>query len=107
MNYLLDADATIDHLSGEPSVQALITSLAKADFGIAATTLVELYTGVYRSANPVAAERELQAFLKTVTILSLSRRVIFRAARLRADLLNRNLRSGHERTTFLPPHSHS
>ena len=91
MNYLLDADATIDHLSGEPSVQALITSLAKADLGIAATTLVELYTGVYRSANPGAAERELQAFLKTVTILPLSRRVIFRAARLRADLLNRNL----------------
>ncbi len=91
MSYLLDADATIDHFSGEPGVQALISTLAKTDLGLAATTLVELYTGVFRSADPIAAERELRTFLKTVTILPLTRRVIERTARLRVDLLNRNL----------------
>ncbi|HTE86935.1 MAG TPA: type II toxin-antitoxin system VapC family toxin [Dehalococcoidia bacterium] len=91
MNYLLDADATIDHLSGEPGVAALISTLAKVDLAIAAPTLVELYTGVYRSSDPIRAERELRVFLKSVTILPLTRRVIQRAARLRADLLNRNL----------------
>ena len=91
MNYLLDADAAIDHLAGESGVHALISTLARADLGLAATTLVELYTGAYRSADPKAAERELRAFLKTVTVLPLSRRVIERAAHLRVDLLNRNL----------------
>jgi tRNA(fMet)-specific endonuclease VapC len=91
MNYLFDADATIDHLSGEPGAAALISTLAKTDLAIAATTLVELYTGVYRSPDPITAERELHAFLQTVTILPFTRRVIARAARLRADLLNRNL----------------
>jgi predicted nucleic acid-binding protein len=90
MNYLLDADAAIDHLSGEPRAAALISTLAKTDLAIAATTLVELYTGVFCSSDPVTAERALRAFLKTITILSLTRRVIQRAARLRAELLNRN-----------------
>ena len=39
---------------------------------LAETTLVELYTGVYRSADPVAAERQLTAFLGTVTVLPLT-----------------------------------
>jgi len=58
---------------------------------IAETTLVELYTGVYRTADPRPAERQLTTFLRTVTILPHTRRVTLRAARLRADLLNRNL----------------
>jgi tRNA(fMet)-specific endonuclease VapC len=91
MKYLLDADATIDHLSGEPGAGALISTLARDDLGLGATTLVELYTGVYRSDDPIAAERELRTFLRTVTILPLTRRVIERAARIRADLLDRNL----------------
>lgn len=57
MNYLLDADATIDHFSGEPSAHALFSTLAQVDIGVAATTLVEVYTGVYRSADGIAAER--------------------------------------------------
>lgn len=43
------------------------------------------------SITSLANERALRAFLQTVTILPLTRRVIQRAARLRADLLNRNL----------------
>lgn len=91
MTSLLDADAATDHLSGEPGVAALISTLAKAELGLAAPTLVELYTGVYRSADPSTAERALRTFLQTVTVLPLTRRVIQRAARLRADLLSRNL----------------
>ena len=91
MNYLLDADATIDHFAGEPGIAALFPTLAQAGIGLAETTLVELYTGVFRGADPVAAERQFRAFLRTVTVLPLARRVTVRAARIRADLLTRNL----------------
>jgi predicted nucleic acid-binding protein len=89
--YFPNADATIDHLSGESGAQALISTLAQEDLGVAATTLVELYTGVYHSLDPKQAERQLRTFLRTVTIVPLNRRVILRAANIRADLLNRNL----------------
>jgi predicted nucleic acid-binding protein len=91
MNYLLDADATIDHFEAEPGIQALYPTLAQAGIALAETTLLELYTGVFRSPDPGAAERQLRAFLRTVTILPLTRRVTIRAARIRADLLNRSL----------------
>ena len=91
MNYLLDADATIDHFEAEPAIQALYPTLAQSGIGLAETTLIELYTGVYRSADRPAAERQLRAFLRTVTILPLTRRITLRAAQIRADLLNRNL----------------
>lgn len=91
MNYLLDADATIDHFQAEPGMQALYPTLAQAGIALAETTLIELYTGVYRSADPRAAERQLTAFLRTVTVLPVSRRVTLRVAQIRADLLNRSL----------------
>ncbi len=91
MNYLLDADATIDHFEAEPGIQTLYPTLAQTGIALSETTLIELYTGVYRSADRPAAERQLRAFLRTVTILPLTRRVTIRAARIRADLLNRNL----------------
>ncbi|HZU75428.1 MAG TPA: type II toxin-antitoxin system VapC family toxin [Dehalococcoidia bacterium] len=91
MNYLLDADAIIDISANEPGATALIATVAQGDLAVAATTLVELYTGVYRSADPAQAERELKAFLRTVAVLPLTRAVITRAARIRADLLNRGL----------------
>jgi predicted nucleic acid-binding protein len=91
MNYLFDADATIDHFEGEPGIHALFPTLAQAGIALAETTLVELYTGVYRSPDPRPAERQLKTFLRTVTILPHTRRITLRAARLRADLLNRNL----------------
>lgn len=91
MTYLLDADATIDHFDAEPGIQALYPTLAQAGSSLAETTLIELYTGVYRSADPRAAERQLTAFLRTVTVLPVTRRVTLRAARIRADLLNRRL----------------
>ena len=91
MTYLLDADATIDHFQGEPGIRALFPTLAQAGIALAETTLAELYTGVYLSADPAAAEQQLRAFLRTVTILPLMRRVTLRTARLRADLLTRKL----------------
>lgn len=91
MTYLLDADATIDHFQGEPGIRALFPTLAQAGIELAETTLAELYTGAYLSADPAAAEQQLRSFLRTVTILPLSRRVTLRTARLRADLLTRKL----------------
>ncbi|MHB8573709.1 MAG: type II toxin-antitoxin system VapC family toxin [Dehalococcoidia bacterium] len=91
MNYLLDADAIIDHFEAEPGIQALYPTLAQAGICIAETTLIELYTGVYRSADRPAADRQPRAFLRTVTILPLTRRITLRAAQIRADLLNHNL----------------
>ena len=91
MKYIFDADAAIDHFEDQPGAQALVVSLSQDKIALAPTTLVELYTGVYRSTDPLGAERQLREFLRITTVLPLNQRVIRRAARIRADMLAQNL----------------
>jgi len=88
MKYLLDADAVIDHLSQRIDLPVALP-------GLAATTLIEIYTGVYGSRNPRLAEGQLKRFLRTVTLIPLNQRVIHAAARLRAELRGKNLPITH------------
>ncbi|MGH2583726.1 MAG: type II toxin-antitoxin system VapC family toxin [Dehalococcoidia bacterium] len=87
MNYLIDADSVIDYLSGRPSVQVRFPQILQDGAAVSGITLIELFTGVYGGRNPRQAERELRAFLRSVKVLALNRRVIDRAARLRTQLL--------------------
>lgn len=89
MKYLLDADSTIDHLSGVIDLFTDIPNLAPRDLALAAPSLIELYTGVYGSRNPRQADRDLKRFLKAVTIIPLNQRTIHATARLRNDLVSR------------------
>lgn len=95
MRYLLDADSAIDHLSQHIDLPRAIPSLLPRDFGLVATTLIELYTGVYGSFNPAQAERQLKHFLRNLTIIPMNQRVIEATASLRAELRARNLPISH------------
>lgn len=95
MRYLLDADAVIDHLSRRIDLPDAIPDLVPRDLGLAATTLIELYTGVYGSANRTLAERQLRHFLRNVTRIPINQRVIHAAAWMRAELRGRNLAITH------------
>ena len=87
MRYLLDADSSIDYLTGQAYTQTLFPQLLRDGSAVSGTTLIELLSGVYAGRNPREAERELRTFLGSVKVLPINRRVIVRTARLRATLL--------------------
>jgi tRNA(fMet)-specific endonuclease VapC len=88
MKYIVDADATIDHLTQSLNLLASLPDLRPRDLTLSAATLIELYTGVDGSANPRQAERELKHFLRYVTVIPLNQRVIRATSRLRVRLLD-------------------
>jgi predicted nucleic acid-binding protein len=87
VKYLLDADSTIDHLYDVIDLFTDIPNLAPHDLALSALSLIELYTGVYSSANPRVADRNLRHLLRSVALIPLNRRVIHASARLRAELI--------------------
>ena len=90
MKYLLDADWSIDYLSGVRAARALFPTLAADGAALSRITLIELYTGIHGSPDPRRAERELRTFLRALTIIPLNHRVVLRTARLRYDLRSQN-----------------
>lgn len=88
MKYLLDADATIDHLTQHLNLLTSIPDLRPRDLALSAVTLIELYTGIDGSLTPREAERDLKRFLRYVTVIPLNQRVIRATSRLRVRLLN-------------------
>ena len=90
MRYLWDADAVIDHLTGQLGARALHRTSAREGLAVSIITYIELFEGASRSPDPREALRSLRAFLHRVTILPVSRRVAEETARLRAELRARN-----------------
>lgn len=95
MKYLLDADWSIDYLSGIRAARALFPILLKDGVAVSVVTQIELYTGAYGAPDPDRALRELRTFLRVTTTLPLNRRVVQRTARLRALLRSQNLPIKH------------
>ena len=95
MRYLLDADSAIDHLFRHIDIPVAIPDLTPRDLGLVATTLMELYTGVYSARNPAVAERQLKHFLRNITLIPVNQRVIHGTAALRAELRERDLPIAH------------
>ncbi len=91
MKYLLDADASIDHLTQYLDLSDRISDLRPRDLSLSAVTLIELYTGVDGSPNPRRAEHDFQRFLRYVTVILLNQRSIRAAGRLRYQLLQQKL----------------
>lgn len=90
MRYLWDADAVIDHLTGQAGARTLHRDSAREGLAVSIITYIELYEGASRSHDPKEALRTLRAFLRHMTILPVSRGVAERTARLRAELRARN-----------------
>ena len=95
MSYLLDTDSSIDHPAGPPAMRALWPRLLQDGAAISAVTWIELQTGVYSARDPKRAGSDLRRFLRSIRVMSLTRRVMAETARLRYELLARNLPIKH------------
>jgi predicted nucleic acid-binding protein len=86
VNYLVDSDWVADYLKGRPQAVQLLTSLAHEEISISIVTYGEIYEGIYYGQDPEASERGFIQFLRFVPVLSLTRRIMKRFARLRGEL---------------------
>lgn len=86
MIYLVDTDVIIDWLLNIPLVIRTLQELEPSGLAISLATYGQLLAGVPNSRNPEASEHAIRAFLRRVRILPLSRPVVERFARLKADL---------------------
>lgn len=88
MEYLIDADWSIDFLAGRPSADVLFPILRQGGIAASIITSIELYTGAYGAHDPKRAAQELRVFLRVVKVLPVSHRVMLTTARLRHELLS-------------------
>ena len=86
MRYLIDSDWVVDHLANDPEANRLLVRLSDEGIAISIITYIEIYQGVLRSPTPKEAERKLQAFIDTVSVLSISPAVARRCAHIRETL---------------------
>jgi predicted nucleic acid-binding protein len=94
MTSLLDTDIIIDWLFNLPLAVRTLHELEPAGLAISLATYGELLAGVPYSRDPEASEQAIRAFLRRVRILPLSRPVIARFARLKAESEGRAPPSG-------------
>ncbi len=71
MKYLLDTDWSIDYLHRVDRVVQRLGELTEESLGLSVISLAELYEGVFNSTNSERNERELQDFLRHVSIIPL------------------------------------
>src|SRR5919199_3176277 len=86
MGYLIDTDWVVDHLAGDEEANRLLSRLSEEGIAISIITYIEIYQGVLRSPTPKEAEQKLQAFIDTVSVLSISPAVARRCAPIRETL---------------------
>jgi tRNA(fMet)-specific endonuclease VapC len=86
MGYLIDSDWVVDHLADDEEANRLLSWLSEDGIAISIITYIEIYQGVLRSPTLKEAEQKLQAFVDTVSILSISPAVARRCAHIREDL---------------------
>ena len=86
MGYLIDSDWVVDHLAGDEEANRLLSGLSDEGIVISIITYIEIYQGVLRSPTPKDAEQKLQAFVDTISILSITPAVARRCAHIRETL---------------------
>lgn len=69
--HLLDTSWLIRHLRGETAFTRTMQHLGAAQLAVSVVSLAELYEGLYRAADPLAAEAALAETLYDVTALPL------------------------------------
>lgn len=87
--YVFDADALIDYLTDWPDARSQFRALLSAGIAVSMVTLIEIYTGIYGSADQAHAQHEFDEVRHVISILPLDERIVQRTARMRRDLLNR------------------
>ena len=87
MTYLLDSDVVIPFLSGDSSMHHVVTTVAASGISISLITYMEVFQGIFASADPVAARAGFEAWLTSgVPVLPFDETIARRTAQLRADL---------------------
>ena len=87
MSHLLDSNLVILHLNGELRTGQLVKTVASAGIAISLITYMEVYQGIFSSADPTAARTQFEVWLTSgVPVLHFDQAVALRAARLRVDL---------------------
>ncbi len=86
---LLDTDHCIFFIRGRPTVVAAFAEHASDEPPISVVTVGELYFGALRSARPESNLGLCREFIQRVTVLALDDDIMFRFARLKADLFAR------------------
>lgn len=86
MAYLLDTNACIDLMRGNPQVVGRMSSVAPMDCAVSTVTSYELYTGVEKCAFPQAERAKVDLLLTTMRELPFDAAAAREAGRLRAAL---------------------
>jgi predicted nucleic acid-binding protein len=86
MQYLIDTDWVIDHLSDVEAAIQLLEKLSEDGIAISIITYMEVYQGLDRSPNREDALAKLHIFLEGVPVVPFSLAVARRCARLREQL---------------------
>lgn len=86
MPYLIDSDLVILHLGRVPGVVDLLSKLATDGIAVSVIRYMEALEGVQRSADPVIAQGQFDAFLRAVPVVSISRPIAERCADVRQTL---------------------
>ena len=87
--YLFDADALIDYFTDWPDARTRFRAMLSDGVAISMVTLIEVVTGIYRSADEAHAQREFDEVREVISVLPLDEPTALRTARLREDLLSR------------------
>jgi tRNA(fMet)-specific endonuclease VapC len=94
LTYLIDTDWTADYLRGKADAVQVVDPLRPAGVAISLVTYGEIFEGIYRARDPVAAEADFRKWLQAVKVLSLNRAIMRGFGRVRADLRRRGLPIG-------------
>jgi tRNA(fMet)-specific endonuclease VapC len=86
MTHLIDSDWVADYLKGYQRAVRLLTTLPADGLAISIITYGEIYEGIYFGDDPAQHARDFHQFLRGVTVLSVSRLVARRFARIRGTL---------------------
>ena len=94
LTHLLDTGWIVRHLRGTKAYTQTILKIGAPQLAVCIVSLAELYEGVYRAANPMAAEQALLTFLADKTVLPITDDICRLFGEHRAKLRQRNLLIG-------------
>jgi tRNA(fMet)-specific endonuclease VapC len=86
MEYLVDTDLVIDYLKNVPAATQILNPLLFQGIAVSILTYAEVWEGILGGANRKQHEVGFYLFLRSVTMLGVSRPVARRLAAVRADL---------------------
>ncbi|MGH2461651.1 MAG: type II toxin-antitoxin system VapC family toxin [Chloroflexota bacterium] len=89
MPHLIDSDWVADWLKGRPDAIQLLSSLGRGALAISLITFGEIWEGIYFSQNAAGHEKVFRQFLRSVEVVSLTRPIQRRFARIRGELRQR------------------